>query len=250
MTDCRRIESLLPPYVDGEAPADVVRQVELHLASCVGCQVQVASERTARRLLRAKAEQLTTPAPPGLRTRIAAAIEPAPQRTLGWRGRLTAFGAAAAVVFLLITGLEFAPFQSNVLFAAQLAVDHVRCFVVQQLGTLQAANAADLEGQYRRDYGWNVRVPPSDEEVGITLMAARRCPFWLGDHAHLLYQSGDRHVSLYVTQGEQRVPAALSVLGHVQRIWTSNGNSYAVVSRDVPAADLDRISAYLQANTQ
>lgn len=250
MTECRRIESLLPPYVDGEATADVVRQIELHLASCGACKAQVASERTARRLLRAKADQLRTPAPPGLRTRIAAALEPVPRPALGWRGRLTAFGAAAAVVLLLVTALEFAPLRSNVLFAAQLAIDHVRCFVVEGLGTMQAANAADLERQYRHDYGWNVRVPPSNEDVGITLMAARRCPFWLGDHAHLLYQSGERHVSLYVTQGEQRAPAAISVLGHVQKIWTANGNSYAIVSRDVPAADLERISAYLEANTQ
>lgn len=250
MTECRRIESLLPPYVDGEATADAIRQVELHLSTCPACQVQVASERTARRILRAKAVQLTAPAPPGLRTRIAAGLQPASQPTLGWRGRLSAFGAAAAVLVMVVTALEFAPLQSNVLFAAQLAIDHVRCFVVQQLGTMQAANAADLERQYRHDYGWDVRVPASSAEVGITLMAARRCPFWLGDHAHLLYRSGDRDVSLYVTQGEQRPPAALSVLGHAEKIWTANGNSYVVVARGVPQDDLNRISAYFEANTQ
>ncbi len=250
MTECRRIESLLPPYVDGEATADAIRQVELHLSTCPACQVQVASERTARRILRAKAVQLTTPAPPGLRTRIVAGLQPASQPTLGWRGRLSAFGAAAAVLVMVVTALEFAPLQSNVLFAAQLAIDHVRCFVVQQLGTMQAANAADLERQYRHDYGWDVRVPASSAEVGITLMAARRCPFWLGDHAHLLYRSGDRDVSLYVTQGEQRPPAALSVLGHAEKIWTANGNSYVVVARGVPQDDLNRISAYFEANTQ
>ena len=250
MTECRRIESLLTPYVDGEATADTVRQVEFHLASCPGCQAQVASERTARRILRAKAEDLATAAPPGLRTRIVAAVRPAPQPALGWRGRLSAFGAAAAVLVILVTALEFAPLQSNVLFAAQLAIDHVRCFVVEQLGTMQAANATDLEQQYRHDYGWDVRVPPSSTAVGITLMAARRCPFWLGDHAHLLYRSGDRDLSLYVTQGEQRTPAALSVLGHAERIWTANGNSYVVVARDIPPGDLNRITAYFEAHTR
>ena len=32
MTECRQIESLLPPYVDGEASASVVAQIEAHLA--------------------------------------------------------------------------------------------------------------------------------------------------------------------------------------------------------------------------
>lgn len=250
MTECRRIESLLPPYVDGEATPDEVRLIESHLGSCDVCQAQVVSERTARVILRARVSALATPAPPGLRTRIVASLQPTEQPALGWRGRLTAFAAAAAVLVLMITTFEFVPLQSNVLFAAQLAIDHVRCFVAEQLGTMSAADASDLERQYRNDYGWDVRVPPSNDEVGITLMAARRCPFWLGDHAHLLYRSGDRDVSLYVTQGQERAPASLAVLGHVERIWTANGNAYVVVARGVPADELDRIAGYLEARTK
>jgi anti-sigma factor RsiW len=233
--------------VDGEASPDEVRLIESHLPTCDVCQAQVVSERTARVILRARASELATLAPPGLRTRVVAAIEPTQQPSLGWRGRLSAFAAAAAVLVLTLTALEFVPLRSNVLFAAQLAIDHVRCFVAEQLGTMTAADASELERQYRSDYGWQVRVPPSNDQVGITLMAARRCPFWLGDHAHLLYRSGDRDVSLYVTQGQQRTPASLSVLGHIQRIWTANGNAYAVVARGVPADELDRITAYLEA---
>ena len=251
MTECRRIESLLPPYVDGEANPDQVRLVESHLASCDVCQAQVVSERTARTILRARASELVTPAPPGMRTRIAATMLPAQRPALGWTGRLSAFGAAAVVLVLIVFTLEFVPLPSNVLFAAQLAIDHVRCFVVEELGTtMKAADAVTFERQYHNDYGWNVRVPPSSEQAGITLMAARRCPFWLGDHAHLLYRSGDRDVSLYVTQGQQRPPASLSVLGHVERIWSAHGHTYAVVARSVPAADLERIAAYLEASTR
>lgn len=41
MTECRRIESLLPPYVDGEATPDEVRLIESHLGSCDVCQALV-----------------------------------------------------------------------------------------------------------------------------------------------------------------------------------------------------------------
>jgi anti-sigma factor RsiW len=237
--------------VDGEASPDEVRLVESHLASCDVCQAQVVSERTARTILQARASELAAPAPPGLKTRIATTMRPAERPTLGWTSRLSAFGAAAAVLMLIVVGLEFVPLRSPVLFAAQLAIDHVRCFVIEQLGTtLKEADAATLERQYRNDYGWNVRVPPSSERANITLMAARRCPFWLGDHAHLLYRSGDSDVSLYVTQGQQRPPASLSVLGHVERIWSADGSTYAVVARGVSPPNLDRIAAYLEAGTR
>jgi anti-sigma factor RsiW len=250
MTECRRIESLLPPYVDGEATPDEVHRVESHLASCDVCQAQVVSERTARTILRARASELATPSPPGLRTRIAATVPSAERPTLGWGGRLSALGAAAAVLVFLVVALEFVPLRSNVLFAAQLAIDHVRCFVVEELGMMTPTDASAVERQYRTDYGWNVRVPPSSENAGVTLMAARRCPFWLGDHAHVLYRFGDRDVSLYVTQGQQRTPSSVAVLGHVERIWSTNGNTYAVVARSMPAGDLDRIAAYFEASTR
>ena len=96
--DCRRIESLLPPYVDGEASPDVVSQVDRHLAACAACRDGVVAERTARVVLRARAAELRTLAPPGLRTRIVASIVAQPAPSLGWFGRVGAFAAAAVVV--------------------------------------------------------------------------------------------------------------------------------------------------------
>ena len=249
MTDCRRIESLLPSYVDGEASTDAVSTVEAHLATCALCRAEIAAERGMRMILRARASELSTPAPPGLRTRIATKLAPLERPSLGWSGRLTAFGAAAAVIVMLITALEFVSPQSNVLFAAQLAIDHVRCFVVE-LASKAPADAEHLRREFADNYGWTVEVPPSNPAEGMTLVAARRCPFWLGDHAHMLYRSGERHVSLYVTRGEQRRREELSVLGHVERIWSAKGSVYTLVARGVPDDELDRMVAYLEEQTK
>lgn len=249
MSQCRPIESLLPSYVDGEARAETVAQVEAHLSVCTACRERVAAERTARTVLRARAAYLVTPAPPGLRTRLAALARPSLTPVLGWRGRLTAFAAAAAAVVLLVTALEFVHPESNVLFAAQLTIDHLRCFVAE-LGSIEAASSTEVQRQYAERYGWAVAVPPSNVDAGITLVAARRCPFWLGSHAHLLYRAGENEVSLYVTQGDTRPQEDLAVLGHVERIWTANGHAYVLVARGVPAAELDRIGAYLKQQTQ
>jgi anti-sigma factor RsiW len=249
MSDCRQIESLLPPYVDGEARPEASVRIEAHLSQCSDCRDRVAAERTARAVLRAKAASLVSVAPPGLRTRLAVMLRSEPIRPLGWRGRVTAFAAAASVVMAVAVALELWSPRSNVLFAAQLAIDHLRCFIVER-GSTEMAKADDLRRQYTDRYGWNVHVPASNAEAGVTLVAGRRCPFWIGDHAHMLYRSGDRHVSLYITRGDERPREELSVLGHEQRIWTANGHSYALVARDVPAADLARIAEYFVSETK
>ncbi len=246
--DCRQIESWLPPYVDGEAQPRERAQVERHLSTCAACRSSVAAQRTVRAVLRARAGELSVPAPPGLRTRLAATLEADPPQALGWRGRLSAFAVAATVLLVALIGLEFVRPGSNVLYAAQLAIDHVRCFVVE-LASTDAADAAALRRQYVADYGWDVRVPPSNDTLGVTLVAARRCPYWLGRHAHLLYRSGDHEVSLYVSRGDARSDDELQVLGHTERIWQAGGASYALIARGVPAADWARIAEYLQRET-
>jgi anti-sigma factor (TIGR02949 family) len=249
MTDCRQIESLLPPYVDGEAGREASERIETHLSRCSNCRDRVAAERTARAVLRAKADCFAIPAPPGLRTRLTVMLRSQSTRGLGWRGRLTAFAAAAAVVLMLASALELVSPRANVLFAAQLAIDHLRCFIVER-GSTDRVEADDVRRHYGQRYGWTVDVPGSNAEAGITLVAARRCPFWIGNHAHMLYRSGDRKVSLYITRGDDRPHDALGILGHVERIWTANGNSYAIVARDVPPADLSRIARYLETETK
>lgn len=245
MTDCRRIESLLPPYVDGQATPETIAIVEEHLGGCALCRAEVAAQQGVRIVLRARAGELRPAAPPGLRTRIATRLAPEAVTSLGWKGRLTAFAAAAAVVLLVITGFEFMSPRSNVLFAAQLAIDHVRCFIVE-MGSMAGVDAAVARQQFAQNYGWDVTVPESSVDAGLTLIAARRCPFWLGDHAHLLYRVGDRQLSLYVTPGADRPRAELSVLGHAERIWTHKNQAYVLVARGVAAGDLQRIASYLE----
>lgn len=249
MSECRQIESLLPPYVDGEASQDVRGRVEAHLQQCVDCRAAVAAQRTSRAVLRARAAQLVTPAPPDLRSRLLAASRPTAPPGLGWQGRVAAFGAAAAAVLAIVMGLELLTPRSGVLFAAQLAIDHVRCFIVE-IGSIEMADRDELERRYADRYGWDVNVPPSNPDLGLTLVAARRCPFWLGDHAHVLYRHGPHEVSLYVTPGADRPREHLSVLGHVERIWSVNGRAYALVARGIPDDDLARIASYLEVATR
>jgi hypothetical protein len=85
--------------------------------------------------------------------------------------------------------------------------------------------------------------------LGLTFVAARRCPFWLGDHAHLLYRHGKREVSLYVTPAASRPSGDVAVLGHAERIWSTGGASFALVARGFDEAELASIANYFASAT-
>ena len=251
MTDCRQIESLLPPFVDGEADARTRAVVDAHLTECGACRNRVTMERTVKTVLRARAAELSELAPPGLRTRIVASlnVKAAEGRKATWGTRVTAFAAAAVLFLVVASALELVTPKSDVLYAAQLAIDHLRCFVVE-LATKEPADARVLQRTLADDYGWSVPVPPSNASADLTLIAARRCPFWIGEHAHLLYRSGDRELSLYVRPGGQPREGVLHVLGHSEKLWNSGGNLYTLVAEGFEPTELEKVTAYLQEQTR
>jgi anti-sigma factor RsiW len=241
LRECSQIESLLPLFVDGSADAHQIKVVETHLAHCPACRDGVPVERAARAILRAhRTALMAQEAGRGH----AAGSEPG--RPLGWMGRLTAAGLAAGLVLGAATIVELMPVKSNVVFAAQAAVDHVRCLLLAAPLT-HADGAVEMEREIARQYGWSVRVPAS--EPGVTLLGVRRCPWGIGPHAHLMYGVGDRTVSLFITPGVERETAELSLFGHVERVWASGGQTYALVARGVPVAELDRLAAYFRRAT-
>ena len=99
--DCRQIEALLPPFVDGAASAMQRDRVAAHLARCPACRHSADAQASIRQLLRARRGALCGDAPPGLDAQLRRAAAPAD--LLGRRGRLSALAAAAALV-LAVTG--------------------------------------------------------------------------------------------------------------------------------------------------
>ena len=122
-------------------------------------------------MLKARAAQLAPMAPPGLRTRIIANMptvqEPASPkhgegRVLAWTGRLTAFAAAAMVVLTLgAVLLPIATVRSTAVLAAQLALDHLKCFTIDgdADGEPIASGAGGSDAE--REFDFSVTVPAS-----------------------------------------------------------------------------------------
>jgi anti-sigma factor (TIGR02949 family) len=234
MSECRNLESLLATFVDGDASPDTRRVVEAHLAACAPCRQAVEMERAAHGLLRSRAAALETQAPPGLRTRLLAASREERRRAsadaLSWRGRFAAFSAAA--VLTLALGAASVPVltsYSTVLFAAQLALDHLKCFALDGHVHLPGMTAHEAERQLSDLYGWDLQVPEGSDAHDLRIVAVRRCLYGDGRAAHVLYRQQDTPISLFMLPGVTRVPDEVATFGHASRIWTREGVTYVLV---------------------
>ena len=246
---CREVEDKLAAYVDGTAPST---ELAAHLETCDACRGYAHAQVVARTVLKARAAQLSPIAPPGLRTRLralanerATASQAAP--LLGWTGRLSAFAAAAMVV--LTVGailLPVATVRSTALLAAQLALDHLKCFTIDGDADGQPIAKADAEATLHNDFDLTVTIPPPVPSERLELMAVRRCLYGDGRAAHLLYRVNGEPVSLFILPGLTSRPAELSLFGHDEVVWTQGDRTYMLVARGGSGNDLSRVASYLR----
>jgi anti-sigma factor RsiW len=230
MPSCREVEPLVTRYVDGEATAADRAVVDAHLMMCPPCRHRAAAETAARNTVRTR---LCRPcAPEQLRTRCRAAAHTGP---FGMpRVTLTSMSMAAALVFVVggvllysLTGL------SPTVLAAQLTLDHVKCFAVHDADAPVDPRAS--EAQYARDYGQQIHLPQI-AAAGLQLVGVRRCYCGEGAVAHAMYRLNGRPISLYIIPDASRSRATAAVFGHDAVIWTNQTTTYVLVGRETPEA--------------
>lgn len=250
--NCREIEDKLASYVDGAARAELGQAIKAHLETCDGCRQLAHAQTVARTVLKARAAQLSPVAPPGLRTRIIANMppqQPAAPRSEGgliWT-RLSAFAAAAIVVLTLgAVLLPVATIRSTTVLAAQLALDHLKCFTIEGDADGEPIAKEQAEATLKQEFDLIVAVPPSLAAEKLELMAVRRCLYGDGRAAHLMYRLNGEPVSLFIVPGLTRPAAELSLFGHEQVVWTQGDRTYMLVARGGSRNELSRVASYLR----
>jgi anti-sigma factor RsiW len=244
MSECRSIADQLTSYVDDLLPPDERVQVERHLQGCAPCRALAGSERAARSVLRRKASRLLgdEPVPPGLRERCETlARDRAPARvdlaSLRPQWSRTLVPTILSVVLLVFTAsaiFSLATRQSDGVLAAQLTLDHSKCFKLFDGAESSAIDAHEVERMLTQQYGWKIHVPPSSAESGLQLIGARRCLYADGLIPHVMYRANGQDMSLYVLNGVTRNPTDLVTFGHRSQIWTRDNTTFVLVS---PAED-------------
>ena len=266
MKTCADIESLVTPYVDGEADREGRVAVEAHLAVCSPCRARAAAEKTARQIVRARADLLAERAPASLRARCsrltASPDEPIPGAA---RGLLAGLRMArmpgmprmprmrrwvplslAASLVLAVGAIYGMTNRLEAAFVAQLTVDHTKCFIETKPGS--RIDAHEAETRLVSLYGWDIPVPPGSSAEQIELVDVRRCMYADGYMAHLLYEHQGRAISLFVLPDTARRERLLEIMGHDALIWSEAGRAYVLLGQEGPEG-MDEIAAYVRRAT-
>jgi anti-sigma factor RsiW len=256
--ECRELEPALAPYVDGESAPQDRAAVDAHLQRCPPCRDRVAGERAIRDALHARRAELRPGASDRLRARCAAHARggerPAAAPAASRLRRLVPLSLAATLL-LAVAGVFVFGFNHEAI-AAQLALDHLKCFdVIGEEGTRDPAVA---EARWLAQRGWTIVVPPSSPEHGLQLVGVRRCFSTDGAAAHCMYRWRDQDLSVYI------MPRALDTLGTAEQdvdkfgrraiMWTSGNRTYLIVTRrlrrgaDAPreAEGFEAVAGYLR----
>ncbi len=260
MPECSHIDALVTPFVDDALPEGERQAVTRHIAACPACRAKVAVERSIHSLMAARRADLTPPAPAELKSRCAAlcsrqtapVIDFASSRAASrvgvlsvWRARLAPYALAASLV-LAVTGafIYQATRSSSRVLAAELALDHEKCFGLNALlGTQHSANA--VEAAMADGFDWHMRLPDISDHDDVSLVGSRLCLYGEGKTAHIMYRHNGRPVSLFMLPRESRPDELVKILGHQARIWSAGDRTFVLVAKE-SAPEMERMTALVR----
>jgi anti-sigma factor RsiW len=258
MSDCSFIDPLVTPYIDGELPGADREAVAQHLRACPPCRARVMVEQAVRDLVHARKPALQRDrASDLLRAKCAAqsrlgiaggrgAARSAPGATVARRWRtLAPLALAATLVLVAGASLYQITEKSTHVMAAELAADHVKCFLLQDLiGAGQPARP--VEYALASKFGWSAHLPERPDRAALELVGERTCLYGQGRVAHIMYRHDGRPVSLFMLPNDTRKDEVLDTLGHGAAVWSVGNRTFVLIARE-PKADFDRMALFVRA---
>jgi len=258
MSDCSFIDPLVTPYVDGELPGADREAVAQHLRACPPCRARVIVEQAVRDLVHARKPALrrerasdllrATCAAHSARSiaggRLARASSPGGTVPARWR-RLAPLALAATLVLLAGASLYQITEKSTHVMAAELAADHVKCFLLQDL--ISAGQPArPVEYALASKFGWSAHLPERPDRAALELVGERTCLYGQGRVAHIMYRHEGRPVSLFMLPNDTRKEEVLDTLGHGAAVWSVGSRTFVLIARE-PKADFERMALFVRA---
>jgi len=250
MPNCWSIDPLITPYVDGELPAADRQTVEQHMRGCTPCRARIATEQAVRDLVGASRSELTgAGAPPGLRARCTAKGGPPARTPLSrlWRARLTPLALAATLAIVVGSAFLYPLAGSSTrVMAAELTVDHMKCFLLNAAVRTDSTEAA-VKGALLTGFDWQAQLPERPEQAGLELVGERTCLYGKGRVAHVMYRHEGRPVSVFMLPDDVRRDEVVNIFGHRAAIWSVGNRTFVLIARE-PAEDVERMASFVQAS--
>lgn len=257
MSDCREIEQLLTPYVDGETQDVDCAAVDAHLRACPRCREHVSSERAMREAFAGCREKLRGCASADLRRRceagrpVVTAPVVLPAASVFQRRTWVPLSMVATLLLAIGGVFVYGLRGGSEALAAQLAVDHIKCFEAPPNPVI-LPDAKALAREWATARGWMIKVPDSTRVEDLELLDVRKCLSKSGETAHLMYKWHGQPLSVYVLNSSNEAaragdaPRVIEHMGQEEIIWSKGGRTYAVVTRGRPEG-IEHVTRYVRA---
>ncbi len=234
--DCKRIQTLLDGYVDGELDLVNALEIEEHLGNCPGCAQRYAELMELRTAISANRDALLRPAPVALRKKIQASVRKMDRAERG--GPLPRWGWAAAAVLVvallvLASGFAsgwFAPRQDSQL-AQEVEAAHVRSLMATHLTDITSTDQHTVKPWF--DGRLDFSPPVVDLKAQGYPLIGGRLDYLQGHQvAALVYMRNKHVINLFLWPSSNPVKGvqASSSNGYNLFRWSQGGMEYWATS--------------------
>jgi anti-sigma factor RsiW len=245
---CASWQAKLETYLDGEVPDEEMRTFDAHVRSCLSCSADALARVQMKRAIQAAGKRYTPSAE--FRKRMQQKIAAKPQRSLGL-GWMFAATAAAIIVVGTLTSVYVGTRSGRNQAFSEIADLHV--------ATLASSSPVDVISTDRHTVKpwFQGKIPfafnlPELQNTGFSLLGGRMTYLDQTPGAHLIYDVGKHHISVFVFQ-ERSLPARLdkdpvspNQLTFNMETWTQGGLRYFVIG-DASAANIDSLAKLFKA---
>jgi len=240
---CESWKEKLDTYLDGELPEQELRTFDAHVRNCPSCSADALSRVQLKRAIQVAGKRFTPSAE--FRNRMQQSMASKPRRSfrLGWM-----LAAAAAVI--LVAGTLTSNYLRN-----RSGRDQVFSEIADlHVATLASSSPVDVISTDRHTVKpwFQGRIPfafnlPELQNSEFSLLGGRMTYLEQTPGAHLIYDVGKHHISVFVFQ-ERSLPSTLSdssdkreKVSFNMETWSQGGLRYFVIG-DASAANIDSLA--------
>jgi anti-sigma factor RsiW len=247
---CESWKTKLDTYVDGEVPEEEMRTFDSHVRNCSSCSADALSRVQLKRAIQVAGKRFTPSAE--FRKRMQQKIAAKPRRSfrMGW---MLATAAAVVLVAGSLTSTYLGNRSSNDQVFSEIADLHV--------ATLASPSPVDVISTDRHTVKpwFQGRIPfavnlPELQNSEFSLLGGRMTYLEQTPGAHLIYDVGKHHISVFVFQ-ERSLPARLSEsslqpgkLSFNMETWSQGGLRFFVIG-DASATNIDNLAKLFKATS-
>jgi anti-sigma factor RsiW len=240
---CESWKTKLDTYLDGELAHEEMRTFDSHVRNCPSCSADALSRVQLKRAIQVAGKRFTPGAEFRKRMQQSIASKPQPAFRLGWM-----LAATAAVI--LVVGTLTSTYLVN-----RSGRDQVFSEITDlHVATLASSSPVDVISTDRHTVKpwFQGRIPfafnlPELQNSEFSLLGGRMTYLEQTPGAHLIYDVGKHHISVFVFQ-ERSLPARLSdsslkpgKLSFNMETWSQGGLRYFVIG-DASAANVDSLA--------